>query len=285
VNTALVIGGSGCLGSALVNNLVAKGWRVSTAGRNLGKSEVFEHLYLDLELPIQIPEEKRYDFVYYFAQDQNFRNYPDSITTTFQINSYSALSISNWAKKNAGKFVYASTGSVYARKDSALVEKDDYEISNNLSPYVLSKILAEQLILKSNETSLILRPFFIYGPESDNRMLIPSLIDSIKKNKEIQVDQHGGITINPVYSLDAAEAIFLIQEGMSGFVNVAGEESLSIFELSNKIANTINLEPQFRENYSESQRILMGNIDIIKSKGWKQAKSFSENIRQLVASN
>ena len=99
MNSALVIGGSGCLGSALVRNLLDKGWQVSTAGRRQGKSKVLEHLYLDLNLPVSIPEDKRYDFVYYLAQDQNFRNYPDSIPSTFQINSYSALAISNWSKK------------------------------------------------------------------------------------------------------------------------------------------------------------------------------------------
>ena len=285
MNSALVIGGSGCLGSALVRNLLDKGWQVSTAGRRQGKSKVLEHLYLDLNLPVSIPEDKRYDFVYYLAQDQNFRNYPDSSPSTFQINSYSALAISNWSKKNAGKFIYASTGSVYAKKDSALAENDDYEISNKLNPYVLSKILAERLISESNRNSLILRPFFIYGSNSDSRMLIPSLIESIKNSKHIQVDQHGGITINPVYSLDAAEAILQIQEKMFGFVNIAGEENFSIYDLSREIAKVLNIEPLFHENVSDSQRILVGNIEIIHSIGWKQRDSFEGNIKELIASN
>ena len=285
MNSALVIGGTGCLGSALVNNLIDKGWQVSTAGRNSGNPEVFEHFYLDLNSPLPLPEDKKYDFVYYLAQDMNFRNYPDSITSTFRINSFSAFSICKWAKNNSGKFIYASTGSVYAKKNSPLFEHDDYEISNQLSPYVLSKILAERLISEFDENCLILRPFFIYGPNADRRMLIPSLIDSLKTRKNIQIDQFGGITINPVYSLDAAEAIFLIGEKLSGFVNIAGAENISIQGLSQSIAGVVGLEPIFTQILSENKRTLLGDIDKIESLGWKQINSFEINIRHLIATS
>jgi nucleoside-diphosphate-sugar epimerase len=142
----------------------------------------------------------------------------------------------------------------------------------------MSKILSEKLVLEANPDSLVIRPFFVYGPNEDKRMLMPSLVRSIYDKKAIKIDQFGGIKINPINSLDAAMAVVHAQEALSGFLNIAGDRVLTIREISQFIAKARETEVFFEEEVTQVERFLIGSNNKLKSLGWMQKITFEESL-------
>jgi nucleoside-diphosphate-sugar epimerase len=120
----------------------------------------------------------------------------------------------------ATRFIYASSGSVYAPSFEALTEacpvrRDDW--------YALSKVQAEEalaLFARADATTgaagldvTVVRPFCIFGPGQTN-MLVPNLLDSMLAGRPIYVEpsaadgsDRDGLRITPCYIDDAVEIL------------------------------------------------------------------------------
>ncbi len=192
------------------------------------------------------------DSVVFLAQSHNYRNVPAMAWHVFQTNEVLALRVATKAAEGGAKrFVYASTGSVYAPSFAPLSEdgplrRDDY--------YALSKVHAEEALalLRDRIEVVLVRPFGIYGPGQQG-MLVANLLASIREGKPITLEPNPrdpadgrGRRMSLCYVDDSA-AIFarLAECGGPPIVNLAGEEAVSIAELSTKLGELAGKSPQF----------------------------------------
>ena len=267
----LITGGNGLLGRALINklsiehNLYVIIRDLTYSNYNMENITIIKSdlAYFDVNI---LP--KNIDVVYYLAQSNRFREFPEGADDMFQVNIHAPLKIVEWAmKNNVKKFVYASTGGVYTNPNKPVSEFFDINANKKQGFYPDSKLSAE-ILLKNYagffETFVIIRPFFMYGEGQNATMLIPRLINSVKNKLEITLNGKEGIKINPIYIDDAVNSVMKILE-IKGehIINIAGEDIVSLKELVIKIAKILNKEPDFKYN-DTIQNNLIADISMMK---------------------
>jgi len=258
----LITGAGGFLGKRLTSLLAKSNHEVFAILRKpipsvdsqYFKSKRITPIVQDLETLDTAILPKKIDAMFTLAQSSNFRNFPLGAEEIFEINTVSNLKLLNWAL-NSGvrKIIHASSGGVYGGSkgdpNHTLAETDQLETNKPLGFYLGTKLCSE--IIFQNYAHLfdsmsILRPFFIYGPRQRDDMFIARLIKSIKSGSPITLQGENGLRVNPIYVDDAAIAFqaALSIEG-SNIFNVAGEETLTLKSISEKIGKELNAQPNF----------------------------------------
>lgn len=266
MQTILITGINGLIGSALLQMLNDKEYCVYAIGRNSAGFKYTIELDLsqnwnDSKLP------KKVDTIIHLAQSEKFRDFPASAIEVFNVNTLSTLKLLDYAKRvGAKKFIYASSGGVYGNSDFGFVEDSPFQPNKDLGFYLSTKFASELLL--SNYTNYfcvnILRFFFVYGPNQKRNMLIPRLIESVKNGTSISLQGSEGIRLNPVYVDDAVKTILaVLQDPSSSNVNIAGPNIVSIKRISQIIGSKLNIEPKY-EFSSADVKNLIGDITKMK---------------------
>lgn len=240
----LVTGGSGFVGRAVIAKLAAV-HDVIALGRTAppeGATEWVEH---DLASTLDVSALPRtVDAVVHLAQSLRYREFPDGAVDVYSINTETTFRLLEYARTaGATRFLYASTGGIYAPSYERLVETDPVD---PLDFYLTSKFVAEALIGNYRRFfhTIVFRFFFVYGPRQQ-RMLVPSLLDRVRNGEPVTVQGDPGLRVNPIYVDDAArvfEPALTLER--SDLFNVAGDEVVSIRELVELMAQVSGVEAQ-----------------------------------------
>ena len=164
------------------------------------------------------------------------------------------------------RLIYFSTGTVVSGYDTPMNE--------NMTPsppnvYSVTKHLAEKEIKNYSEffDSIVIRPFFVYGPNTRHNRLIYNLITNISKKNTINLNKDAKPKINPIYIDDVIQIIQLLVENKNNIsfdcINIAGNEVISIKELAEKISKILKTNIVFKESENNSKNII---ADITKLK-------------------
>lgn len=284
----LVTGANGLLGRYLVE-LLSKQHKVFAIVKNKEKlsfelNENISVLEIDLsDIDTRILP-KDIDAVYYLAQSNRFREFPDGVDDMLSINVVAPNTLAKWAVSNGvKKFIYASSGGVYTNPNKPVKEFFDINANEKLGFYLNSKLSAEMLLKNYAslfETFAIIRPFFMYGVGQNETMLIPRLILSVQNDKEITLNDEDGIKINPIYVTDAAQAVANILNLKGEFIiNIAGNEVVSLRELCLMIGEILDKKPIFKIN-DVAQNDLVADIEMMKNL-WKPKLKLKNGIKLL----
>ncbi|MEE9372619.1 MAG: NAD(P)-dependent oxidoreductase [Saprospiraceae bacterium] len=269
----LIVGASGLLGLALVEELQNSN-RLYIAARSV--SDKAPHSWPNHSINIELCDfstlafPKDIEAVYYLAQSREFRDFPEGASDMFKVNIEAPLKLIQWAhKNNVKKFIYASSGGVYKNPSQPVKEFFNVNANEDYGFYLGSKLSAEILLrnfAQYFETFIIARPFFMYGAGQNKTMLIPRLIQNVIDHKTITINENGGIKINPIYVTDAAKAFakFLELQG-DHLINIAGNETVSLQELCEKIGIIVKKSPNFDILFS-SQNDLIADISLMKNR-------------------
>lgn len=284
MDNILITGSNGLIGQELMEMLKqSESYRIFGAGRsnNGGKSDIFLDLSTDWSDDI-LP--KRMDVIIHLAQSEKFRDFPESATEVFQVNTVSTLKLLEYARKSgAKKFIYASSGGVYGNSDTGFNEDSPLKPNKDLGFYLTTKFSSELIV--GNYASYfdinILRFFFVFGEKQRKNMLIPRLIDSVRNDKPITLQGKDGIKINPVYVNDAASAIIKVVGSKGSFnVNIGGLEILSIKQISDTIGRLLGKLPVFEYQGTEAKN-LIGDISKMKEM-YTPSTSFEQAIKKMI---
>lgn len=160
-------------------------------------------------------------------------------------------------KASFEKIVYISSTRIYVNQESTL-EDCDLKICTNDERrlFNLSKILSEEICLKSKHSCLIIRPSNVYGLALNSSLFLPSIIRDAISNKSVNM------YVTPSYSKDyilvddlVSATLSLISSGVTGIINVASGNNVDAGTISDllieKTQCTINwLAEKNNENFA-----------------------------------
>lgn len=272
----LITGASGFVGRQLLPYL-QKTYQVYATSRNknLNRNNLrwikmdFAKDWRYSKLPSQV------DTVMHLSQSEKFRDFPESSNEIFFVNTVSTLKLLDYARlAKAKKFIYISSGGV----------QNFHKNISDINFYLTSKFSSELLVnsYKTFFDTIIIRPFFIYGPGSKNTLLIPRLINLIRTNKPICLEGKEGLRINPIYIKDAVKAIAKSMELKGNHtIDLAGNEILSIRQIAIIIGKQLKIIPSFKAIKSKKTGLIGNNLQTSRVLAKSEVK-FKDGIKELL---
>lgn len=246
-----ILGAGGYVGSYLTKKLLESEIEVSAiTSASLGGIDPKTGM-----LPEQFGFAPGTDAVIYLAQSPYYRNVPEMAAHLLCVNLVSAVQAAA-ASRKAGikRFIYASTGNVYAPSFEPLHEQSPVRRDNW---YSLSKVQAEEaLALFRNDMDMtVVRPFGIYGPNQPDK-LVPNLLKRVLSGDEIALDRNpgdaadvGGLRISLCYIDDAVQILCdLIGKPGIACINLAGPQAVSLRDLVEIMARISGKEARIKLN-------------------------------------
>jgi nucleoside-diphosphate-sugar epimerase len=255
----LVTGAGGFLGKRLVACLAEDGHevialvRASPAGRDVG---YFAHrnirkLRQDLTRLDAATLPQGVEALVTLAQSSNFRDFPAQAEEVFAVNVTANLQLLRWAMKSGvRRVVHASSGGIYGGKQGGpYIETDLLAVDSPLGFYLGSKLCAEVVLQNYRQffdATVILRPFFVYGPRQRKDMFVARMIDAVRHGKPISLQGSDGLRVNPIHVDDAADA-FRAALALKGahVINLAGPDVLTLRQLAEAIGRVVGRTPVY----------------------------------------
>ena len=153
--------------------------------------------------------------------------------------NYKAVEIiSRWTSDNNKKLIHISTDYVFDGLSNIPLSEDSK--TNPINEYGRSKLKGEQVCLRNDPNSIIIRTSWLYSSFGTN--FLKTMIELMKKNNSIKVvnDQIG----SPTYAYDLAKVIIKIimnSKNKSGLFHYSNEGETSWFEFAKSIGELYNL--------------------------------------------
>jgi len=274
----LVTGGAGYVGSVLIPTLLQENYQVKCLDRFFFGTEYLESLKSEnLEL---IMDDIRWfnpkilsdvDLVLDLAALSNDPVGDLEPEKTFEINHLGRSRVAQLSKENGvKKYVLASSASIYGQQKTIANEKS---IVNPLTAYSKANRKAEEDILKLNDkdfTTTALRFSSIYGISHRMRfdLAVNSMVLDLFQNNKITI--FGKNNKRPfVHIKDAIQAYLKIisapKEKISGEIFNVGskEQNFTIFDLANKVKNSISPNSELLAQDTPDNRSYFGSFEKI----------------------
>jgi dTDP-4-dehydrorhamnose reductase len=154
--------------------------------------------------------------------------------------NYKAVDIiSRWTSENNKKLIHISTDYVFDGLSKLPLSENSN--TNPINQYGNSKLKGEQVCLKNDTNSIIIRTSWLYSSFGNN--FLKTMIDLMKKNNSVKVvnDQIG----SPTYAYDLTKVIIDIimsSKKKSGLFHYSNEGEVSWFEFARSIKELYNLD-------------------------------------------
>lgn len=281
-----IFGAKGFLGNLLAKSLGEHGIRVlaysSSDGSGIDpQSGLLPHTFA-------IP--KLTDVVVYLAQSPHYRGTPGTAAHLMAVNVHSAIKAALLARSaGARRFLYASTGTVYAPSLAALRETAPVRRDNW---YALSKVQAEEALalLRGDMEVIIVRPFGIYGPGQSGK-LVPNLARSIREGMSVEIQGSpldskdvDGLKISLCYVDDAVEICrSLIMDGGPPYLNLAGENAVSIREIATNLGQMLHRDVAFHMSERPRDANLIADVTLLRHHCHPRFRSLESGLKTVVA--
>jgi len=302
----LVTGSEGFIGSHLVEQLVEEGcivrafvfynfkndWGWLEDLKCLENVEVFVGDVRDFQSVYE--SMKDIDIVFHLAAligiPYSYKS-PLSYIHTNIIGTYNVLESAKM--HNTKRVIITSTSETYG--SAQYIPMDEKHPVVGQSPYSATKIAADQLAIsyfKSfNLPVIIARPFNAYGPRQSARAVIPTIISTLLKDKELKLGNLYPTRDFNFVEDTASGMIFLAKCEKNIFgeiINIGSNNEISIGELVNLIANILGKQftiseddSRIRKKESEVNRLRCNN-NKLKSLGWESKVELKEGLMKTI---
>ena len=309
----IVTGGSGFIGTNLVNFLIKKKLFVINLDNLTYSSNQYNEKkrnkknYKFIKVDIRNKEKlvqiiNRYDpkAIFNLAAETHVDRSidgPKKFIDTNIIGTFNLLESIRFLKKKSIKLIHISTDEVYGdiKKNQRSNEDFKYEPS---SPYSASKAGADHLVKAYVRTfglkAVISNCCNNYGPYQFPEKLIPKIITNIFQNKELPIYAKGQNSREWIHVEDHCEALFrLYLKGKNGeSYNVGSNRNLRNIDLVKKILKIcksmsiiIGKKTKIRfvkDRPGHDFRYALNNKKIQKELKWKSKISFDQGLRQTI---
>lgn len=290
METAVVTGGAGFLGSHLCDKLLKEGLRVVCIDNlitgninniaHLAGKENFNFIKHDVTNYIFIPGKA--NFILHFASPASPVDYLQLPIQTLKVGSLGTHKALGLAKEKKARFLLASTSEVYGDPD---VHPQPEEYWGNVNPigprgvYDEAKRFSEALTMAyqryHNVETRIARIFNTFGTRmraKDGRA-IPNFIMQALRNEPITVYGDGSQTRSFCYITDQVDGLFkLLMSDENEPVNIGNPEEISVLEIAKEIIKLTKSKSKiiFEELPVNDPKVRQPDISKARQKiGWK----------------
>ena len=244
-----VIGGSGFIGSHVVDKLVEGGHDVTVYDIMRPQREDVRHIFLDLFdfHKVVVGLTGNYDVVYLLAAMANVNDIFKSPLETAIVNFQGVVNVLEAMRRYGGRLILASTVWVYMLADQERVSEDTPLLVQNVNhTYTASKVAAElymQSYSKLYGTDFtILRYGIPYGPRGREGTVIFNFVKRALNGEPLIIDGDGSQYRNFLYVEDLAEGnvAALSQVAKNKIYNLEGIRPVTIKEVADTVSKIID---------------------------------------------
>ncbi|USK57220.1 NAD(P)-dependent oxidoreductase [Cytobacillus solani] len=242
----LVTGGSGFVGSHVLNLLADGGFEVHVISSRTGFSldnqwQWHQVNLLDFQQVESLIKKIKPTYLLHLAWGEMAPGKVYKSKDNYLWVQISLALIQNFIQYGGQRLVMAGSLAEYDYSYGYLLE--DITPSSYQTPYAASKnalrLLVQSLSEKTGLSSCWGRITFIYGPGEHPKRLIPSVIISLLKDEEA-LCTHGEQFRDYLHVYDAARALVLLLESdIQGTINIASGQSVQVKEIVLKIAQKL----------------------------------------------
>jgi UDPglucose 6-dehydrogenase len=301
---AVVTGGSGFLGSHLVERLLDLNIDVLCLDNFLtGVPENVAHLqgrrgfhlqHADVTEHVAVPGSV--DFVLHFASPASPVDYAEHPIQTLKVGAVGTLHTLGLAKEKGARFLLASTSEVYG---DPLVHPQSERYLGNVNTvgpracYDEAKRYAEALTsayrAKHGVDSAIVRIFNTYGPRMrpDDGRAIPTFIRQALSGEAITVAGDGSQTRSVCYVDDLIDGVLrMLFSNLSGPVNLGNPHELSILQVAELVRDVAGSTSaiEFVARPADDPSVRQPDIELAQTElGWAPAIDVRDGIERTVA--
>jgi nucleoside-diphosphate-sugar epimerase len=223
---ALVTGGGGFLGQAIVCGLLARGFEVCSFSRSkhedLERLGVAQHLGSLVDANAVAAAAQGADIVFHVAAKPGIWGDYGEYHQTNVVGTQNVIAACR--RQGISKLVYSSSPSVvFDGRDMEGIDESAPYPTHYEAHYPMTKALAEQLVRAANDAQLAtvsLRPHLIWGP-GDNHLL-PRLVARSKAGQLARIGSRDNL-IDTIYIDNAAEAHLLAGERLAPGSTISGK--------------------------------------------------------------
>ena len=265
----VVLGGSGFVGRALVQRLVAEGIETAVVARNaFPEAEALGVRFLSGDIgdaEFLKNSLSGYDTVFHLASKTGIWGDKEEYYRTNVVGTQNVLDACR--ANNIPALVYASTPVVVYQKDDlcGVNERTPYA-RDFLCDYAQSKTIAEKMLLAANSIALktiALRPHLVWGPGDTHH--IPRLLGQARCRQLKRVGD-GHNLVDVTYIDNAVDAFILAAENLHGPASGAGKpyfisqgEPVNLWNWLNKFFRRLDI-PIVEESIPFQKAYLMGML-------------------------
>jgi nucleoside-diphosphate-sugar epimerase len=251
--TILVTGGSGFIGSHLIDTLMARGERVRALVRKTSNvshlREIGTELVVgDLRKPDFVDQSmEECDVVFHIAAAPDTA--PEKVAhSTNYLGTRNMLEAA--LKRRVQRFIHCSSVAVLGFADMSPLDEDSAYSPSPYSPYSKTKCEAEKSALDYYRKGLpvtVVRLAQVYGPRDVGTMGL-----AFKQLQKGFFPLMGGgrALLQPIYVQDVVDAMILAEEtekALGQVYNIAGDEIMSFEHLFSMIADILGVDPPRRK--------------------------------------
>ncbi|APV45151.1 UDP-glucose 4-epimerase [Dehalogenimonas formicexedens] len=234
------------------------------------------------------------DYLYHLAASISVAKSIVEPLTTLDVNASATLEILRLAAKyELKKVVLASSAAVYG--DVELMPVNEQTALNPLSPYAISKVIAEQYAQLFNDfagmPTVILRFFNVYGPGQDSTSeyssVIPKFIHRVTSGQPPIIFGDGEQTRDFVHVDDVVSATILaLGENARGVFNVGSGEAATLNHLTWLLLDITgnSLSPVYEAERLGDIRHSVADINKVRNIGYMPVVELRSGLEQMVAS-
>jgi len=311
MQSVLVTGGAGFIGSHLCDLLISKGYKVICLDNLLTGSQKniehllenpnFEFIEADVTEPFSGSTVQQFNSLSYIfhlaspASPIDYQNYPEE---TLLANSTGTITVLKLAKETGAKALITSTSEIYGDPLEHPQKETYFGNVNTFGPrscYDESKRFAEAAtyvyLHKYGLDARIIRIFNTYGPrmQKDDGRVVSNFINDALEDSPIKVDGDGSQTRSFCYISDMVEGIYkaMFTEGTKGQIfNLGNPDEYKVKDLAEKIIKLTKSKSEIK--YSGTFREddpMRRQPDITKAKevlGWEPKVSLDEGLQKTI---
>ncbi len=303
MNTLLITGGAGFIGSHLSKKFISAGERVICVdnlltGNKNNLKELLKHpnfVYIQHDVSEDIEYSGPVEYILHFASPASPADYQKYPIQTLKVGSLGTHNALGFARAKHAVFLLASTSEVYG---DPLVHPQPEDYWGNVNPigprgvYDEAKRFAEAITLAYHRCHgvnvKIARIFNTFGPfmRSNDGRAIPNFISQALSNLPVTVFGDGSQTRSFCYIDDLVEGLTkLLYSGFNEPVNLGNPKEMTVLEMAKSIIDFCGSKSkiEFRELPQDDPRVRQPDISRAKKiLGWKPKVSIQSGLAKTI---